>query len=175
MAPRGVAGHHQKLLAAPAHQVVAVAEHLQQPVAHLHQHGIAGGMTMAVVDLLEQVDVDHEEDQVGIVRHRPAQPQVGFMAAQGQCHVALDVLGQEAAVAQAGQRVGQAGIGQRGGHGLKFGRAVAHQAFKHLPATLHPARAQLHHGKDRDHPEARQQHLEPPGLPPGRQHFDGNA
>ena len=54
-------------LAAPTHQVVAVTEHRLETRPHLLQHGISCVMPPTVVDLLEVVDVDHEEDQVGTV------------------------------------------------------------------------------------------------------------
>jgi hypothetical protein len=68
--------------------VVALAEGLLQALAHLHQHGIAGGMSVLVVDLLEVVDVDQEEDEVGVLgQRRAASAQMLFAAAHRLCHV----------------------------------------------------------------------------------------
>jgi hypothetical protein len=58
MLARAVAGDDEELLSAPARHMVAVTADLAQPLGHLHQHSVAGRVTVLVVDLLEVVDVD---------------------------------------------------------------------------------------------------------------------
>lgn len=53
-------------------------------LAHLHQHGVAGGMSVLIVDLLEVVDVDQEEDQVGVLGRGAASAQLHHAHPQRQ-------------------------------------------------------------------------------------------
>jgi len=127
--------HDEEFLAAPAHEVIAVAEDGTEPAGHLLQYGVAGRVAEVVVDLLEMVEVEKEEHQPGIVAQAGAIVQVALISAHRQGEIGLDVLRQEAAIAQAGQRIGQTRLGKRRRlalqgqrQSLEIGRALAHCA-----------------------------------------------
>ena len=87
---RGLVEHarqqEQELLAAHAHDVVLLAHALAQPLGQAHQHRVARGVAVEVVDLLEVVDVDREH-------------------ADGPVAEPVEARGQRAAVRRAGEVV----------------------------------------------------------------------
>ena len=60
----------QELLAAPAHDHVGLAQRLAQPLRDGDQHRVAGRVPVAVVGLLEVVDVDQQQrlDRLAVAR-----------------------------------------------------------------------------------------------------------
>ena len=105
-----VAAHQQELVAAPADQHVGGAAGLLQHRAHAQQHLVARGVAAGVVDRLEVVEVDHHERQVEGAR--VVALLLRDVAPAHEVRVLRDVLEEEAAVAQAGQRVGEARLRQ---------------------------------------------------------------
>ena len=127
--------HDEEFLAAPARDVVAGAHHPAQHLRHLLQHPVAGLVAVGVVDVLEMVDVDQREHHHFVGRATTH----GFAVVVGD--VGGDLVGQVAAVAQAGQRVGLAGFLQPVvGHFQGLG-ALADQQFQGF--ALAPVLAQL--------------------------------
>ena len=90
----------QEFLAAPTQQFVLGAVHALQQLGNLYKYTIAGGVAVAVVDLLEVVQIEQQERR----------PHAVARAAREQPR---DVLEHETAVAQSGQRIGFAGLFQR--------------------------------------------------------------
>ena len=86
--------HYGEFLAAEARQRVHGANDFRQRLCHRLQHHVAGDMPMLVVDLLEVVDVQHQQ-QGGLARAGHA---VDF---------ALDHGAEMAAVGQSRERVAQ--------------------------------------------------------------------
>ncbi len=98
----GVAGDDEEFFPTPAQQHVGVANGRAEAAGHFDEHPVADVVTIAVVDFLEVVDVDQIENQIagmGIV--------VVDIGAQRLADVAFDGGGEVAAVAQAGQRIGE--------------------------------------------------------------------
>jgi hypothetical protein len=60
---RGVAEEHSELVAAEPSGHVGRPQHRMQPVTHGDEERVAGGMTKAVVDELEVVEVDEQDDR----------------------------------------------------------------------------------------------------------------
>ena len=99
----GETRNDEEFLSAPAHDHVRFAEFRAQQCGELHENGIAGGMAVGVVDRLEAVDVEQEEHEIaaaGLVR--------AAMRAQGRLDIGTDVAAEESAIAQPGQRIGEA-------------------------------------------------------------------
>ena len=116
-----------ELVAAEAGDGVAGAHDPAQPVGHRHQQLVAGGVTPAVVDQLETVEVDEQH------RHLAARP-----AGAGQGLV--EPLGQQHAVGQPGQGVVDGLVGQ-----LELGQlALAHVPHRrrHPHPLLRPQRGE---------------------------------
>ena len=84
---------HQELVAAPPEDVVRLADVAQQEHRDLAQDAVAGLVPERVVDRLEAIDVDEHDRQRRLV-------------AAVALQLAADDLVEEAAVARAGQRVG---------------------------------------------------------------------
>ena len=176
MVAGGVPRDDEELLATPAHQVVVVAEAVVQALRHLHQHRIAGGVAVFVVDLLEVVDVDHEEQQISL-RRVAAFGVGGVVALQALRHVGLDVGGEVAPVAQAGERVGEAGFlqclrlfTQCDRDILQFPRARGDVLLQLVLAPAQPARALMDQRVQQHEQQCQCSQPRPPGLPPGRIH-----
>ncbi len=89
---RGIHQQQQKLFAAQAEQVVAAARVVREQAGHLLQHHVARFVAVAVVDLLEVVDVDGQHGKAGAVAARVV-------------HRFAQHHGQELAVEQAGEHV----------------------------------------------------------------------
>jgi len=111
-----VGGQPGDLVAGPAQQPEALADGLQ--------HGVAGGMAVLVVDLLEIVQVEDQQRRPGLLLQQPLEQgahvvavgQVGQRVEAGQvAGAALDLLDLHAQ--PLGQRPGQAGRGQQDGDG----------------------------------------------------------
>ena len=81
--------HQHKLIAPQARQDIALAHTRLQPLGHLHQQRIAHGVTQAVVDLLEVVQVQQQ--------HGPT-----LSAAGGRQHGVAQLVQQQAPVGQVG-------------------------------------------------------------------------
>ena len=64
--------HHRKLLAAEAAQQGAIGQAGAQPLRYFAQHQVTGGMAVVVIDLLEQVDVQHQgaDAVAGVLQQR---------------------------------------------------------------------------------------------------------
>ena len=168
----GPAADDQELLAAPAEHRVGVAGGLAQADRDLHQHLVPSGVAGAVVELLEVIDVEEVEDQVGIAL-------AGGRRAEGVAHrlaqVRLEAHRQEPAVAQAGQR-----IGERGELEPAVGRGQLAGALGHLrlqdrgPAGERPhvagAIAEPH---ERQGVEGERPAGEPRGRPDAERDLDG--
>lgn len=96
----------QEFFTAPANGMVFCANYGSQRLRCVLQHDVADIMAIAVVDALEIIEVDQDHAQhVRHARQGAAPPQAGQ-------HAGNLLLG-EAAVAHAGQRIGQAGLLQR--------------------------------------------------------------
>ncbi len=133
-----VAGHEQELVAAPAHDDVGAAAGRLEEVTELPEDRIARGVAGGIVDGLEVVEVDHHEGQVEEVgRDRAVRQPV--VAAVEERDFLLDVLGQEPAVGQAGERVRDAGLGQVVVRLLQLALALAELARPLLDAELEDA------------------------------------
>ena len=88
----GVVQQQRKLVAADARHPIALTRHRAQAVGTVQQHPVGAGLAQAVVDLLEAVQVQHQQGQRGLT---PA----------GQCNGVGQVQCQLVAVGQAGQHV----------------------------------------------------------------------
>ena len=84
--------HERELVAAEAADRVHRPQRLAQQLDQPHEHGVAGGVALAVVDRLEVVEVEHGE------RERPAR-------ARRLGQLRLQALVEPAAVERAGERV----------------------------------------------------------------------
>ena len=125
--------------AEPRHQLVA-ARHRAQPLRDLDQQLVAGGMAVNVVDRLEAVEVD-------------AQHRERLVHARPPCStLAGEMIGEDRAVGQAGQRIVIGEMGDpRGGflaladvaHRQHAARRAApvHRPLQHLDVALAPAGA----------------------------------
>ena len=111
---RHVAHHHQKFFAAPAHGQVFFAQHGAQALRHFHQHGVAHGMAVGVVDALEVVQVDEQQRTLEVL-------------GRGLLHHFLEV----AAIRQPGQRVTLTGHLQLRVAAVQPRIAVPHAAQQH--------------------------------------------
>ena len=92
----GIGPHHHEFIAAePADEALPASQH-PQPLGHLDQHPVAGGMAQRIVDRLEAIEPDDQQ------RH-PAGP---IAAAPGLDRL-MQSRGDHLAVGQIGQRVMQ--------------------------------------------------------------------
>ena len=132
---------HQELVAAPAEHVVRLADVPQQERGDLAQHAVPGLVPERVVDHLEVIDVDEDDRERRLVAAVPL-------------HLAPDDLVEEAAVARAGQRVGD--------------HRLAQVALRRLEPPVRAAqleghvleRHQLHaERREQEHDQERQQRL----------------
>src|SRR4051794_17396299 len=89
----GLGQDHDELLAAVATDHVDLADLIADPVGDLHHDGVAHLVAVGVVDLLEQVEVEHQDGQ------RPVEPAGALdLSAQGRL--------EEPVVAEAGEAIG---------------------------------------------------------------------
>ena len=95
-----VGQQHQELLAAPAHRQIRSALRGREDLGDAAQHAVADGVSRAVVDVLEPIDVKQHEAQR---RTR----------ATGARHLARQRLFAAAAIGQRGHRIGQRETRQR--------------------------------------------------------------
>ena len=63
----GVGQDHRELVAADARRVVTESQDPAEPLAERLERGVAGGMPVGVVDLLEAVEVDDDEREGPVV------------------------------------------------------------------------------------------------------------
>ena len=68
-------------------------------------------MSVVVVDDLEVVEVQHQEDQIGALRRGWIVRRV-FILPNHPCHVVSEILGEETAIAQPRQGIGEARLSQ---------------------------------------------------------------
>ena len=104
--------HHELITPQPG-QAVGAAQHRLQAPGELQQQGVAGGMAMAVVHLLEAVQIAEDQGQ-GLVRLREGQ---------------FQPLGEAAAVEQPGEGITE-GLGHQG---LFAGPSVGHVSLHRHP------------------------------------------
>ena len=92
LGPLDMRREHHELLPAPAEDEVAGAQRAAQPVVHVDEQPVAGGVAVGVVDRLEAVEVEEAER-----RRPPAAPDPRLLGGQR--------LGERVAVRRARQRV----------------------------------------------------------------------
>ena len=63
----GGAAHDQEFFSAPAHQYIRLAHYGRKPLRNQLQQPIACRMSVAVVHLLKEIDVDHDENEVAMI------------------------------------------------------------------------------------------------------------
>src|SRR5580765_4157784 len=63
----GGTAHDQEFLSAPAHQYIRLAYDGRKPLRNELQQPIAGRMSVAVIHLLKEIDVYHNENQVTMI------------------------------------------------------------------------------------------------------------
>ena len=134
----GKARDHQEFLATPADDVVRRAKQPAQNIRHLHEHGVSGGVAVGVVDLLEMIDVEQDEEQIGASRSALA----ARMEPDDGGGVRVDGLLDEAPIAQSGQRIGKAGILDARIRVAQLRRALFDQRFELAAALFDATHAQ---------------------------------
>ena len=119
----GVGADDEEFLASDPADAVAPPCRFAQHVGDFAQHMITGGVAVGVVDVLEMVDVDHHHGErlVGAQRATPG---------------LVELVHGRAAVGQAGEQVGEGGVGQPAvGHG-QLGGNLAQLGTVALPGVL---------------------------------------
>ena len=125
---------HAELVAGGAADDVAAAQGAGQPLAHAHDHFVAGIEAETVIDHGQAVDRGHQEGAVA-----------AFLLG------ALDGLGQSLAQGVAVQMAGQFVAGRQIGQAAHFARAlggVAHQTDQPLGDAVRARHARARHGED---------------------------
>ena len=102
--------HQHKLVAALARHIVPIAQRRAHAIGDLAEHHVAGGVTVAVVERLQVVDIEHADGDQALLPGRPVQhafevpvqrASVGQMrevVVQGQIGLARLLLEQHAAL-----------------------------------------------------------------------------
>ena len=109
--PIDAAAYHQELVTSPADEGVGRPTGMLQELPHLQQRQVTSGVTVDVVELLQAVEIDHQEEKIRGQRAWALAFLFGAtVASLHQRQVLLDMRHQEAAVPEAGQRVGETGF-----------------------------------------------------------------